>query len=98
MRVRRGLGRDVLELIGLVAQDDRARALGDPGVGAQRLAADLFDEPLRAARPGVGRVDRLTPPAGERARHVAAADEAEHRRQRLALVEEALLDEPRALL
>ena len=46
---------------------------------------------------------RLAPAAGERAGHVAAADEADLRRKRMpaqpsGLVEEALLDQPRALL
>src|SRR5207302_4572928 len=62
---------------------ERVGALRELGVGRQRLAAHLLDEPLRAAGAGIGRVDGLSPPSGERARHVAAADEAEHSRRRL---------------
>ena len=70
------------QLRGLVREDHDVGALGQLAVARDGLPARLRGELLRPARAGVGAQHGLPPAEGERARHVAAADEADlHRRQ-----------------
>ena len=71
----------LLELRRLVAEDEHVRALGQLGVGADRLPAELLGERGRAPRVEVVHQHRLADPAGERRRHVPRSDKPElHRR------------------
>ena len=65
------------ELVGLVAQDDDVGALRDLGAGAERLAADLVGQRLRALGHDVGAQHRPTPAEREPSGHAPGADEAE---------------------
>jgi hypothetical protein len=67
------LGRDLLELRGLVPEDQHVGALGRLAVGHD-LAAELGDQCTRPARAVVGREDRVTPAARQGASHVSRSD------------------------
>src|SRR6185436_10891172 len=75
----------------------------DLRIRAGDSAADRIGERLRSVAVDIGHDHGLVPAAHEGARHVSCADYADlHRsdvnRRSLRLVEEALLDQPRALL
>ena len=72
LRVRRDFARDVLQLRGLVAEHDEIGAPRHLGVVGQRLAADLLGQRSGALGQRVGAQQRPSPPARERASHVAA--------------------------
>ena len=67
----------LLELRRLVAEHHHVRALGQLGVGADRLPAELLGERGRPARVEVVHQHRLADPAGERRRHVPRSDKPE---------------------
>jgi hypothetical protein len=109
-RAAADLGGHLLELRRLVAEHHHVGALGQLGVGRHGLAAQLVGEGAGAGRVQVVHQHRLAHAAGERRSHVPCSDQPEpHRRCSLlawprptgrasGLVEEALLDQPRALL
>ena len=70
-RVRGQLARHVLQLSRLVAENDQIGAFGHLSVVRERFAADLSGQSSGALGERVGAQQRTTPPARERAGHVA---------------------------
>ncbi len=77
LRIGGRVGRNLVELLRLVAEHDRVGLLGQLPARPHGLAADRGRERLRLARVDVRDQRRLADPARESGGHVAGADESE---------------------
>ena len=66
---------DLLQLRGLVAEDDDVGPLGHGAIGVQRLPGHLARQLGRPPGQGVGTQHWLGPAASERTRHVPGSDQ-----------------------